>query len=476
MIMARYFISKIIPQGSNVYVLFSETNYGNSSSYFRVSNDYGHTFGPIIRFANSTGYLTSSMAAVGNNVYLGWSELENGTDMVYFGRSSEGGAKFETMPLYAFSHPVGVEVAAIGNYVYLAMGDGHEVYFSRSSDGGKTFGPHVDLSVGEPWSQFPIIAASKNHVYLIWNNNYNGSWLYFTKSDDYGSTFTMPVNLAGASHLTFAGDIQADGDSVYVTWQQADIRENIHYSNDLFFSKSDDGGTDFTTPVMISKYAGDSRDPHITLDGKNIYMTFRYQDLGPYNETRMKAMGVNLVRSIDGGNDFMPPVNLSGGIDRGSFSSQWDGLAVSGDNVYMAMTNNTRNGSSAFLLKSSDGGLDFGPPRLLFNSTLYNWASTISSAENNVYLGWEPELPGVGAFFEASNDYGKTFGNVTALNQGTISYQASSAVFTKTGELPGSFCCVAVRPWFENGWVLAGFGISVVASCGFFLFRRLKER
>lgn len=112
-----------------------------------------------------------------------------------------------------------------------------EVYFSRSSDGGKNWTNPVDVSNSVAISVEPALAVGKgNSVYVVWSSSSNvdsAPDVYCAISSDFGKTWTKPEDISatpGAStEPTIA--VGADG-TVHVAWLDATSggnRPDIYY-------------------------------------------------------------------------------------------------------------------------------------------------------------------------------------------------------------------------------------------------------
>jgi hypothetical protein len=101
----------------------------------------------------------------------------------------------------------GTPIATSGNNVYIAWNNndtGHwNVFFLKSSDGGKTFAKNIMLSApnkGHVVDQNVQIAASGSNVYVTWWTNKTGLLMPVLRaSNDNGNTFgkTMLLNSTG---------------------------------------------------------------------------------------------------------------------------------------------------------------------------------------------------------------------------------------------------------------------------------------
>jgi hypothetical protein len=101
----------------------------------------------------------------------------------------------------------GAPIAISANNVYIAWNNndtGHwNVFFVKSSDGGKTFGKNIMLNAphkGHVVDQNVQIAASGSNVYVTWWTNKTGVLMpVFRASSDSGNTFgkTIMLNSTG---------------------------------------------------------------------------------------------------------------------------------------------------------------------------------------------------------------------------------------------------------------------------------------
>jgi hypothetical protein len=94
-------------------------------------------------------------------------------------------------------------------------------------------------------------------------------------------------------------------------------------------------------------------------------------------------------------------------------------IAISGNNVYIAWSNNETGHWNVFFAKSIDGGKTFGKTIILSSPNTGNTIAQnteIAASGNNVYVTWWTNKTGsFEPVFRASNDNGNTFGNIIQL-------------------------------------------------------------
>ena len=142
-------------------------------------------------------------------------------------------------------------------------------------------GKSINLSKSIGYSDNAAVSASGDNVYVVWNDNSTGrSDIYFSKSIDGGVTFSAPQDLntkiiaadglnnsTSRSSLTDINDIPVEsrssnifslGDNlVYITWigkidspSAPSSNKDVETNYDIFFIKSQDGGSTFSKPTQ----------------------------------------------------------------------------------------------------------------------------------------------------------------------------------------------------------------------------------
>jgi hypothetical protein len=196
------------------------------------------------------------------------------------------------------------------------------IYFSRSTDAGKSFAvPHKISEIpGDARDKSDTLMGAcpavgpKGDVYVVWAGPKS---LFFAKSNDAGVNFgknsvmsdcvgwDFPIKgLGRASGLPSMGvDISEGGDSgsIYVNWC-----DNRNGDPDVFLLASRDGGETWGPPQRINNDAsGNGKEQwfsSMTVDPIDGSINIAYYDRGAQNEM---LTDVTLARSVDGGRSFI---------------------------------------------------------------------------------------------------------------------------------------------------------------------------
>jgi hypothetical protein len=271
------------------------------------------------------------------------------TSGVFFSKSRDFGKTFSE-PVMAYSNPPGAATslahALDGDQVYLAWMNHsprtafYEIYFTRSTDGGKTFSDVVNLSqIEEPGglSYDPQLGVGgKGYVYVVWVQGLDTTPLpsvdiYFARSTDGGDTFGERLNLSNNPRASNTGpQMVAAGDNIYIVWAGL-VRGGI----DIFLARSTDGGKTFGEPQNIS-HDGSSANPKIAV------------------------------------------------IEKGKLPDN----GITEDVVYLVWQDDTPGNSEIFFSVSRDSGTTFSEPENISNNPSFSNDAHIAAVGRNVYITW----------------------------------------------------------------------------------------
>ncbi len=391
----------IASSGSNVYVVWSESVSGSNEIFFKMSKDNGASFGNVINLSKTPGNANyPKMAVSGNNVYVVWQDDSSGNKEIYFSRSTDNGATFGNV-INLSNNPGESElpqIAASGNNVYVAWRDNafrnyeilprtYEVLFVASNNNGATFSSAANLSNNAGSSIDPRIAASGSNVYVVWQDNTIGNWeIFFRRSTNNGASFDDLVNLSNNPGNSLHPQITASGNNVYIAWLD---------DNNVFFRTSADNGSNFQDVIILCKsvaetICGDSGSLQVAGSGSNAYAI--------WSRGIAQKFDIFFSKSMDNGTSFSSALDLSNNIGNSSNAR----VAVSGNNVYVVWQSEVLGKANIFFRASTDNGVTFDNAVNLNSNAGKSGGPVISATGNNVYVIWVDNTPGNGqAFFRA---------------------------------------------------------------------------
>ncbi len=186
----------------------------------------------------------------------------------------------------------------------------------------------------------------------------------------------------------------------------------------IFITVSNDNGHTFNTINDLSNNAGTSALPRIAAWGNNVYVVWHDDGSGNFD--------ILFRASNDNAASFGDAINLS---DSAGTSSD-PLIHAYGSSVYVVWEEDIDHDYFAdeiYFRASNDGGKSFGDIINLSNDSTRSYDPRIVASGNNVYVVWQDDhkekddLWARDVFFRASNDGGTTFGDVINLTADTRS-------------------------------------------------------
>ena len=247
------------------------------------------------------------------------------------------------------------------------------------------FGDTINIT-GSDKSSFspssPQLAATEGgNVYVAWVDK---NILYFKSSQDHGSKFNTPIILSKNVSLTSSPQLAAtEGGNVYVAWVDKNDNSTYGGDTDIAFKWSKDAGNTFSKNKKLSRgLSVSSLSPQLAAtEGGNVYVAW----VDKKNNSTSGGEGagdtdIAFKWSVDAGNTFSSK-KLSRGLSVSSLSPQL--AATEGGNVYVAWTNN----HTYFKEILGYNGI-FGETINISNNTDSAYPQLVATEDGNIYIVW----------------------------------------------------------------------------------------
>jgi hypothetical protein len=321
-----------------------------------------------------------------------------------------------------------------------------------------TFSAAKNVSNNADFSVTPLAAVdAAGNINVVWEDDTaNNSNILFSRSTDSGATWSTPRNLSGSTGYSFSPRIAVDNNGgINVVWV-----DNTPGNQDVFFSRSTDGGASFSAPQNLSNDTPDSASPQVGVDGSgNISVVWENDDItygimyrhstdgvsfSPVANLATNATGsfgpqmaigvdgsisvvweddfnfqsdISFSRSTDNGATFSAPKNLSSNSGN-SFSAQV-AVDLSG-NIEVAWTDNTPGNNDILFTHSSDGGVTFASTKNVSSSAGDSGNPLVGvDASGNIYVAWQDNVPPAtnkDVYLARSTDGGASFSTANLSN------------------------------------------------------------
>jgi hypothetical protein len=380
---------------------------GKKNPYWK-KKFFSHTF--------SSG--SHSIGVYKDNIYTVWYDTRRASADIYFSRSTDGGDSFnpsirindDQQGTIHYKPSLGVDAKG---YIYVAWRDdrnGHaDIYFARSTDGGKSFSENIKLNDDPGWAYQgnPSLAAGPEGLIVVaWNENRDkNDNVYFTLSHDGGVTFSKNQKAnddkgnAVQSHPTVA--IGPNG-LILIAWQ--DFR---HGHSDIYMMRSADGGKTFSPNQKINNddATAPQVSPSVAISGKTVLIAWAdYRNdpilLSPpdsekaepawWEQVRKRNADIYYAVSRDGGITFASNARVNDDVMKAS--QAFPSTAVDGQGrLFVAWEDYRNENADTYFAQSLTDGTRFGPNVKVNDDTgtagQYH-PSLISDLSGRTYIIW----------------------------------------------------------------------------------------
>jgi hypothetical protein len=249
------------------------------------------------------------------------------------------------------------------NQVHIVTAGFDSLRFHKSTDGGIELDPLATTIEGiRP--EFPSLAVASSRDHVFWERYSTGGpvGVFFARSTDGGTTFSSPASIAlnqpWPTDRHDAAHVLARGDSVYLFWNYQ--RFSGPASSRVLFSRSLDGGLSFSTPAPVLdtiSYVFSLGDVQLDANGALCVLVYRGS-----------PDSMIFLRSTDGGASF-PQVSATPFAQPdaiiGSLACAPSGM------LHLVLTMSAAvwpYQTDLFYSSSSDGGVTWSPPEDFSNT------------------------------------------------------------------------------------------------------------
>ena len=258
--------------------------------------------------------------------------------------------------------------------VFSGGSHGGEIFFARSTDGGRSFSGPLNLSnttagagkgrlTPHYWhnGSLDLAMGPQGYLYAAWTE-YQGP-LRFSRSTDGGESFSHPLLIAGGGGTNPARGPSLtvdDEGNLYLAWTVGEDK-----AADVRFAKSDDDGRSFGESRVVFESGGHADAPKLAVDREGtVHLVYAESTAGPLQ--RYDARYTRLIRGDDA---FQKPRKIAGPHGEQFESVSFPSLSADGDgHLYVTWELFTHRGGRPLGLGftySMDGGASFAPPSIV---------------------------------------------------------------------------------------------------------------
>jgi hypothetical protein len=282
---------------------------------------------------------------------------------------------FSWLPRMLITSTDPMEVYLLWQEIVFSGGShGGDIFFARSTDGGRTFSNPLNLSndiagsgkgriTRRYWhnGSLDLAMGPEGNLYAAWTE-YEGT-LWFRRSTNRGRSFHREFRVArGGGRKPARGPslaVEPRGD-IYLAWTIGQDR-----AANIRIAKSTDQGLSFSEPRIVFNSKGHADAPKLVVDGKGtLHLVYAESPTGP-----LERYHIHYTRSNNGGRSFEALQEIASPHTEQFPSAHFPALSVDGqDNLYVIWELfRGRRGYSQGLgfTVSGDGGRTFAPPSVV---------------------------------------------------------------------------------------------------------------
>jgi hypothetical protein len=226
-------------------------------------------------------------------------------------------------------------------------------------------------------SQSPAIALdSSNNIHIVWYDETTGdAEIFFKKSTNGGTTWSSSKRLTWNSGSSYVPSIAIDSsDNTHIAW-----KDYSPGNGEIFYKKSSDGGTTWSNSKRLTWTADISYNPAIATDSSdNIHIVWHDSENGNYE--------IYYLKSTDGGATW-----TTKRLTWNSGNSGYTDIATdSSDHVHVVWDDWTPGNREIFYKKSTDGGSTWAFTKRLTWKLFNSYKSAISTdSDNYIHVVWQ---------------------------------------------------------------------------------------
>ncbi len=308
----------------NIHVVWHDTRNGGAEIYYRRSTNSGVSWTADTRLTNAPGMSVSpSIALYGGNIHVVFESDRSGHFEIYYKKSSTNGTTWTAdiqLTNDAFdSYAVSISAAVSVHIVWMDFRYGEpEIYYIRSTDGGENWGTETRLTNNTAAQKYPVISMAGSGVHVVFEDERNGhsnAEIYYKRSTNNGTSWGSDTHLSNNAGQPWRPFISASGSYVHTVWN--DSRTGNH---EIFYKRSTDGGSNWSSDVMLTNHPAESIFPSITLsdiyahivwiDVRNSHQEIYYKQ----STNRGVSWGADTRLTIFDSHKYFPSIGISGSL------------------------------------------------------------------------------------------------------------------------------------------------------------------
>jgi len=255
-----------------------------------------------------------------------------------------------------------------------------DIFYKRSSNGGKTWDNPINLIYAPYDSISPSIAINQSTIHMVWEDHRLGdSAIFYTHSEDNGENWEIEKNISIPSSWVQEPDISVNGNYIYVTYISDVEDTDGNPDGQVFLTKSEDNGKNWTPPKRLISTIRDSSHPAIAVNGSNLHIVW----MDHYDKFGTGTMGaIFYINSSDDGLTWSEDLNLT----PMNLDSDYPYIAVNGTTIHVVYSKEIAGLWQGYYRRSENNGITWNEDIKILNSSNDIRISGLSIEESELHV------------------------------------------------------------------------------------------
>lgn len=307
-------------------------------------------------------------------------------------------------------------ITSDGQQLYLVWNQWGDLMFRRSENGGTNWGTKITLYTGFDYgANYPVVAASQGKVYVAYYRNTTGNaQIFLVRSTNNGQSFGNEIQVTNAIRGAQVPQIVASGDTVAIAYEDRDI----NYKYQVFVTLSTDAGLSWSTPVQLTNTSAGARWCDIAIKNQSLYVWWNDQTGSNYDH-----LDLFFSKSDDFGVNWSSAVNLS---NNQAYNARLSAQVLD-NSLYVAVSSKIDGlQTDVMLYRSDDLGNNWNAPLNLSANTGASerpgiWVTPNAPDNHRIYVVWSDDTYSANdrAFLRYTTDHGSNWSEMIQFSQNT---------------------------------------------------------
>jgi len=337
-----------------------------------------------IRLTNNSNSSTLPVVGVWENyVHVFWCEREpeppTTTRDIYYQRSSNGGKTWDR-PNKLIESPynsIKPSIAINQNRIHMVWKDDRlansAIFYTRSEDNGTTWIPEINITIPNGGTGYPDIAVNGNNIHVVYMLNFK---VYYVNSTDNGISWSKTQQLTGSIRDSDHPSVAVNGSNIHIVWLDHYDKNGQVTNGAIFYMNSTDSGLTWSEDINLTEMDLDAAYPYVVVNGSIIHVAYSKEIAGLWQGYYRS--------SEDNGITWTKDIKiLNSSTDIGV-----DGISIENDVIHVVGGDDYISDKQIYYVRGYNNGQNWDPQIRLTFSPGDSQLTKILAYEKKIHIIW----------------------------------------------------------------------------------------